>query len=566
MICPRCKNKLRPGALFCVRCGARFKPGEVPRTGQERVISAPAATVDSAPKSPGTIPASGSAPVVAAVAASPAPRQDLSAAQTAPQQPSAAPTAPAAPRQQPYAAPAAPVQQPYAAPAAPVQQPYAAPAAPVQQPYAAPAAPRQQPYAAAAAPRQPAAPVNRARQQAPVNNTPKTASSGGSSKKRKILLAILIPTACAMIAFIVLLIAVAIPAYRYYSAVKLKEAGKYEEAISAFEALGYDSSDSNLQDSLYKEALELYEAGRYDEAIPKLEKLDGYRDSDLLLLDCRYYAAVDLYDSGDYEGARDAFNALDGYKDSAGLADLCGKEIRFEEAMELYNAGAYDRAQRAFEALGDYGDSATMAKKCSTAAWRYLSVGDTVLFGSYEQDNNPSNGKEEIEWLILDKRSDCMLVVSRYALDCQVFYPSMSNITWSSSHARTWLNNSFINSAFTAEERNLIQTTSVTADRNPYFNTNPGSSTSDKLFLLSITEVGWYFNSDSDMVCKGTQYCYAQGAYIGTNNNCWWWLRTPGDRNASAATVSSRGGINYNGNDVDAIAGGIRPAMWISIG
>lgn len=30
-------------------------------------------------------------------------------------------------------------------------------------------------------------------------------------------------------------------------------------------------------------------------------------------------------------------------------------------------------------------------------------VGDTVVFGSYEQDNNTKNGKEEIEWLVLKK-------------------------------------------------------------------------------------------------------------------------------------------------------------------
>ena len=33
-----------------------------------------------------------------------------------------------------------------------------------------------------------------------------------------------------------------------------------------------------------------------------------------------------------------------------------------------------------------------------------LSVGDIVLFGRYEQDNDPADGPEEIEWIVLDIR------------------------------------------------------------------------------------------------------------------------------------------------------------------
>ncbi len=33
-------------------------------------------------------------------------------------------------------------------------------------------------------------------------------------------------------------------------------------------------------------------------------------------------------------------------------------------------------------------------------------IGDTVLFGAYEQDNETTNGKEAIEWRVLDKRPD----------------------------------------------------------------------------------------------------------------------------------------------------------------
>lgn len=440
MNCPRCNNDLRPGALFCDRCGAHFQPGEL--------------------------------------------------------------------RQQPVRAPMP-------------QQPYAAP--------------------------QSAAPAN-----------PK--------KKRTALIAILASVGVVLIAAALIVLFVIVPNSKYNAAMDLKDAGNYDEAIAAFEALGYGENDEIIRDCRYEAAQKLYNTGRYDEALPQLEALGDYKDSSALRQDCRYFAALDLYNAGDYANAKTALQALGGYKDSDALAADCETGLAYDAAKRLYDAGSYEEAKAAFDALDGYLDSAKLSEDCAAQLWGDVSVGDTILFGTYEQDNNTSNGKEDIEWLVLARQGDSVLVISRYGLDCQMYYPTMANVTWSTSSLRNWLNGTFLNSAFSASERNMIQTTTVSADKNPRFNTSAGSSTSDKVFLLSISEVGWYFTSDSDMQCKGTAYCYAQGAYIGSNNNCWWWLRTPGDRMASAATVSSKGGIYYNGNDVDAAAGAVRPAMWITIG
>ncbi len=46
-----------------------------------------------------------------------------------------------------------------------------------------------------------------------------------------------------------------------------------------------------------------------------------------------------------------------------------------------------------------------------------VEVGDVIYFGSYEQDNNLSNGKEEIEWIVLAKENRKALLISKYALD-----------------------------------------------------------------------------------------------------------------------------------------------------
>ena len=195
-----------------------------------------------------------------------------------------------------------------------------------------------------------------------------------------------------------------------------------------------------------------------------------------------------------------------------------------------------------------------------------IAVGDIILFGTYEQDNYTYNGTEDIEWIVLDKQGSSVLIISRYALDCKLFNGSMTNATWDTSSLRSWLNDTFYYSAFSSSERNRIQNTTVYAEMNPTFSTYAGGSTYDKVFLLSIPEATRYFGSDAARGCKGTAYCYAQGAYVGNGGNCWWWLRTPGDRNGSAANVGSAGGIHYNGNDADSAAGAVRPAMWITVG
>ena len=55
-------------------------------------------------------------------------------------------------------------------------------------------------------------------------------------------------------------------------------------------------------------------------------------------------------------------------------------------------------------------------------------VGDSIVFGAYEQDDDESNGKEPIEWLVLEKKNNRLLVISRYALDCKRYNESFRNL------------------------------------------------------------------------------------------------------------------------------------------
>lgn len=57
-------------------------------------------------------------------------------------------------------------------------------------------------------------------------------------------------------------------------------------------------------------------------------------------------------------------------------------------------------------------------------------VGDTVRFGSYEQDNDVSNGTEAIEWFVLDKQDGKFLLLSKKALGAKLYNEGMEDVIW----------------------------------------------------------------------------------------------------------------------------------------
>jgi hypothetical protein len=246
---------------------------------------------------------------------------------------------------------------------------------------------------------------------------------------------------------------------------------------------------------------------------------------------------------------------------------------KYNDAIALMDVGKYAEAISAFEAMDGYKDSISKIEECNINIYgedvwnkiKTVNVGDIYSLGSYEQDNNKSNGQEDIEWLVLAKEGTKILVISKYALDCQPYNTSYTDVTWEICTLRKWLNNNFINAAFSADEKAMIPTVTVSADNNPY-STNPGNTTQDQVFLLSITEVNKYFNSDSARQCKPTDCAVANGAYINSSNgNCWWWLRSPGDRKNYAALVFDVGGVYENGSGVNYDSNAVRPAMWIDL-
>jgi len=243
---------------------------------------------------------------------------------------------------------------------------------------------------------------------------------------------------------------------------------------------------------------------------------------------------------------------------------------KYKEALRLVKDGEYIKAYEALIALDGYKDSSVQAAaifdEYKAAKLKASTVGDYVFFGTYEQDNDTANGKEDIEWLVLEVKDGKALLISKYALDCKQYNTSYSSVTWETCTLRTWLNHEFINAAFTAEEQAKIPTVTVTADANPSYDTNPGNATQDQVFLFSIAEANKHFNSDDARQCAPTNYAVANGAYKSSGGNCWWWLRSPGSYQVGAARVSTVGDVYEFGYVVDGgVGAAVRPALWIDL-
>ena len=351
----------------------------------------------------------------------------------------------------------------------------------------------------------------------------------------------------------------------------------------------------------------------YHIAASAFKTISGFKDADELYSQCVEKAETcrkdAIYDSSiskmennsieGYESAIKELKSISGWKDSDEQIALC--QNRIEEIKAKEEADRLEAERQAEKERIEKEKKAKMRKKalivivaltavCVAVAVLFTMViipnhqykeaiekysttlqnalvGDIIKFGEYEQDNDVSNGKEEIEWLVLAKEDSKILVISQYALDCQQYNTSVAYVTWKSCSLRKWINGSFLNSAFNLGEQRLIRKSTVTADMNPSYSTSPGANTYDKAFLLSVTEVYKYFGSDSTRQCSATAYAKAKGAYTATSNyHCWWWLRSPGNTSSVATYVNYLGSVNYNGFNVNYDYIAVRPAMWIDLG
>lgn len=282
--------------------------------------------------------------------------------------------------------------------------------------------------------------------------------------------------------------------------------------------------------------------------------------------------ALDMIESGDYESAYALLEEI-------GKNDMIAAN-KYDRAIDLIDSGDYKAAYALLDGLS-YRDSEeklqSMKSQHPQAFLGGADVGDTVTFGTYEQNNNYSDGNENIEWVVIDKQEDKIMVVSKYIIAEQPFNTTNEgHISWENCTLRKWLNNDFLNEAFSGAEKNLITDTTVFSTEYLVVGATYSTtdySTTDKIFLLSENERNMLSSVDAlkgivteSVIALFSDAANSDVANINPSNfEPLWWLRTTWeDADDPCASVVYR--VDYDGwtYAVEENAG-VRPAMWISI-
>ncbi|MBR5974366.1 MAG: hypothetical protein IK020_04195 [Clostridiales bacterium] len=227
-----------------------------------------------------------------------------------------------------------------------------------------------------------------------------------------------------------------------------------------------------------------------------------------------------------------------------------------------------------------------------------IQAGDVITFGSFEQDNDTSNGAEDIEWIVCTVEDGRALLLSKYVL-YSMPYNSAGDVAWEDSDTRNWLNGDFYEAAFDESERASIYEVELETQEPGY---SRNITTNDRVFLLELADIGKYFDGMEywddtynvgtdcyELMTPATAYAEAHGAWNVTLNNksakktitehpelkglvtCEWWLRETGA--FCSIMGATLGNYYWEPGDVlinlyhpcDMEGTGIRPAIWVAV-
>ena len=184
---------------------------------------------------------------------------------------------------------------------------------------------------------------------------------------------------------------------------------------------------------------------------------------------------------------------------------------------------------------------------------------------------------ERIRWKVLRNDGSTLFVLADLGLDCKDYNEEYTSITWETCTLRQWLNEDFYRTAFSTAEQGAIVAQQVENADNPYYGTEGGNDTTDRVYLLSIAEVtnpayGFcedYGTCSASRRVQSSAYAHARGAYIDTSDtyagNGWWWLRSPGYSTIFAAYVIYYGSVNGIGYSVDDDTNAVAPALHLNL-
>lgn len=347
---------------------------------------------------------------------------------------------------------------------------------------------------------------------------------------------------------------------------------------------------TEYRQSRYNRAAELFENEYPTESADLLRSMTDFPDAKKLLKEIeyqndqsyQYHMAENYLKNGDYLNAILTFRQIGDYKDSSQREQDLLTERRISISMSM-GEDDYNTAVNVLDSIPP-DSAADFLKKMSRqdvitflraidkdTMLKYLKwlddldlsletavIGDVIPFGKFEQDNSGKDGKEAIEWIVLDQKEGYVLLLSRSILKYNAF-ASRDNNSWENSLVREWLNGSFYNDSFSEEEKGRIRQQWMRSAQNfmypRAFSTTPWNDTYDKVFLLSLEDVTAY--RDLFLDTKSTTSALTGNIKY---KSSWWLINRGRDNNTAAGMVENE--PQYIGFDKQ-LELGVRPAIWI---
>ena len=183
---------------------------------------------------------------------------------------------------------------------------------------------------------------------------------------------------------------------------------------------------------------------------------------------------------------------------------------------------------------------------------------------------------EPIKWRVVSESDGYATLLCESIIEGSRYDDASNN--YKDSEIRTYLNGTFLSTAFAELEKEILQTVTVDnslSSTGYTSNVNVCANTSDKVFLLSYSEAksnDYGLSSSSARIKAVSDYARARGALISTielGNNYGkgtWMLRTPNDTYSHFIRACSyNGDITDGGTHVSSTFFGVAPAIKIKL-
>jgi GNAT superfamily N-acetyltransferase len=254
--------------------------------------------------------------------------------------------------------------------------------------------------------------------------------------------------------------------------------------------------------------------------------------------------------------------------------DRLGKPAYLEATTRLSARGAYERA--GFQPIGE--PIRLPRGVTGFPMWRNPRGPSDApaayrLEGDHETDKMTHFGG--YRWWILDIRDGKALLLCDQVAEKRNYHERHEATTWADCSLRRYLNETFY-TTFSEADRSRILETRLSNMNNPWFGTNGGRDTTDKIFILSIDEAVKYLGDSGQYKNKSPNSRYfinddfndVRKSVSSDSLPSSWWLRSPGNNPDFASCVTVEGRIAVSGDFVNRdyfFVGGFRPAIWISM-